>query len=78
MIEPDYKALGAFLKGERDRRGVSLEELSNLSGVTIPALKRLEKGFTGTTKDFLKVVYVFWDDLGCFLEDLHWEDIVCL
>lgn len=53
-LEDFYRALGSALRLERDRRGLSQDEMAAISGVARRTLSDLENGDSDKLKHFLR------------------------
>lgn len=76
-LEDFYRALGTALRLERDRRGLSQDEMAEISGVERRTLSNLENGDSDKLKHFLRYAWSLGLDFSRLVlkaEALTFED----
>ena len=76
-LEDFYRALGSALRLERDRRGLSQDEMAEISGVARRTLSDLENGDSDKLKHFLRYAWSLGLDFSRLVlkaEALAFED----
>jgi transcriptional regulator with XRE-family HTH domain len=66
-VHPDAQTLGMKLRGERDRRGLSLRELARRLEVSPSLVSQIE---TGKTQPSVRTLYAIVSELGVSLDDV--------
>ena len=71
----DAKAIAAFLREERKRKGKTQLVLAEEAGVGANTVWRMESAGACDLVTFVKIVGCMWDDMAAFGEDYtYWEE----